>query len=54
LFKKDEHIGLITVLDNSDKSLLGLFTDHGELKKFTNQAISTLVMPTKMALEASL
>ncbi|MCE9687170.1 SseB family protein [Shewanella sp. AS16] len=53
-FKKGDHLGLITVLDNSDKSLLGLFTDHAELQKFTNQATSTLVMPTKMALEATL
>ena len=54
LFKKGEHIGLITVLDNQENTLLGLFTDHNELQKFSNQATSTLVMPTKMALEATL
>jgi len=53
-FKKGDHIGFITVLDNSDKCLLGLFTDRRELQKFTNQVTSTLVMPTKMALEATL
>lgn len=53
-FKKGDHLGLITVIDNSDKSLLGLFTDHAELQNFTNKATSTLVMPAKMALEATL
>jgi len=53
LFKKGDRIGLITVIDNSNQRLLGLFTDHAELQAFTRDATSTLVMPAKMALEAT-
>ena len=50
LFKKGDKIAIVEVLDNNDNRLLALFTDHSELKRFTNEANSTLVMPAKDAM----
>jgi len=50
LFKKGDKIAVVEVRDNNDNRLLALFTDHRELQRFTNQANSTLVMPTKDAM----
>lgn len=50
VFVKGDKIGFVEVIDNNEKRLLALFTDHSELQSFTNQANSTLVMPPKDAM----
>ena len=54
LFKKGDKIAVVEVRDNSNNRLLALFTDHHELKRFTTQANSTLVMPTRDAMSFAL
>ena len=51
LFKKGDKIGFIEVRDDAEKRLLGLFTDQGQLQRFTGQANSSFVMPAKQAME---
>lgn len=48
-FKKGDIIKVVQLRDANDKSLLALFTDHEQLQKWTHDANSTLVMPTKQA-----
>ena len=50
MFRKGDRFGVIEVLDESDARLLALFTDQDELRRFTNQANSTLVMPANDAM----
>ena len=50
LFRKGDRFGVIEVLDESDARLLALFTDQDELRRFTDKANSTLVMPAKDAM----
>jgi hypothetical protein len=45
MFRKGDRFGVIEVLDESDARLLALFTDQDELRRFTDKANSTLVMP---------
>lgn len=51
LFKQGDRIGVIQIQDDTDRMLLALFTDHAELQRFTDEANSTLVMPTRQAME---
>jgi len=50
LLKKGHKFRIIEVRDDSHKRLLALFTDHPELQRFSDQANSTLVMPTQQAM----
>ena len=50
LFKKGDQIVVVDVRDKKDSRLLALFTDHIELRRFTGQANSAFVMPSKDAM----
>lgn len=50
IIEKGEKIGFVEVVDDDNKRLLALFTDHPSLQRFTAQANATFVMSTKQAM----
>jgi hypothetical protein len=49
-FRAGDRFGVVQVQDENEQTLLALFTDHEELHDFTDEANSTLVMPTDQAI----
>jgi hypothetical protein len=50
VFKAGSRIAVVEISDNDNQRLLALYTDHEELRRFTQHANSTLVLPTKDAM----
>ena len=53
-FEKGSLIKMLAVADSNDRPLLLLFTDWDAIRKWTNESVSTLVMPADQAWEFAL